>query len=233
MKTARHHNFYGRRRGKKLSKLKNDFLLNYLPTITPAGISYEENPKRNKLKIKEIFGYNCTVWLEIGFGGGEHLVSIAKKNKDIGIIGCEPYINGVAMVLPRLKEEKLSKVRIFMDDARILLEVLPDLSVARLFLLFPDPWPKIKHKERRFINKENLEILRRILRIDALIFIATDVREYAKHVLEVFNSTESFEWTAESARDWRTPWDDWQNTRYFNKASLSGKKSMFLIFKRI
>ena len=233
MRTAKHLNFYGRRRGKKLSKLQNYYIKNFLPDICVKGISYDENPDRHKVTAKKIFNENCPIWLEIGFGGGEHLLSIAKKNRNIGIIGCEPYLNGVAMFLPRLAEEKLSKVKVFMDDARILLEVLPDVSISKLFLLFPDPWPKNRHKQRRFINVENLKVFERILKIDALIYIATDVNSYVKHVLEMFNNHSGFDWVADSADDWRNSWEDWENTRYFSKAKLSGRQITFLIFKRI
>ena len=233
MKTGKYLNYYGRRRGKKLSKVQNDYMTNYLPKVTPKNISWHENPDRKKLKIEEIFGETCAVWLEIGFGGGEHLLSIARKNRNIGIIGCEPYRNGVAMMLPRLAKENLSKVKVYMDDARILFEVLPNFSIAKIFLLFPDPWPKLRHKQRRFINKENLEAFKRILSVNALIHIATDVNEYARHVLETFNNDESFEWVAESANDWRNPWKDWEQTRYSNKASLYGRNTIFMIFKRL
>ena len=161
------------------------------------------------------------------------MLSIAKKNSNIGIIGCEPYRNGVAMLLPRLSKANLNKVRVFMDDARILLEVLPDASITKLFLLFPDPWPKTRHKQRRFINKENLEILKRVLKTDALIYIATDVNDYTKHVLQIFNNEDNFEWQADSASDWRNPWTDWENTRYFSKAKLSGRKTTFMIFRKL
>ncbi len=233
MTTVKQLNFYGRRRGKKLSKIQSNYIKTYLPKISLAGISYSDNPTRCKIKIKEVFGNRCQVWLEIGFGGGEHLLSIAKKNQDVGIIGCEPYLNGVAMLLPRLANENLKKVRIFMDDARILLEVLPDSSISKLFLLFPDPWPKKRHKQRRFINKNNLENFKRILKIGSLIYIATDVNEYVRHALETFKNEDAFVWMAESASDWRNPWEDWENTRYHAKAETSGKKTTFLIFKRI
>lgn len=233
MRNAKHLNFYGRRRGKKISKIQNYYISTFLPKVSLLGASYNENPNRKKLSLKEIFGEECAVWLEIGFGGGEHLLSIAKKNKKIGIIGCEPYLNGVAMFLPRLVKENLGRVRVFMDDARILFEVLPDLSISKLFLLFPDPWPKTRHKRRRFINRENIKIFERILKLDGLIYIATDVNEYAKHVLENFNNQAGFEWLAETASDWRNPWKDWEETRYFSKAKRSGRKTTFMIFRKI
>lgn len=232
MRTARNLNFYGRRRGKKLSKIQEQYIEKFLPKISLGGVSYDENPKRNLVSLEQIFGKKISVWLEIGFGGGEHLLSIAKRNSDIGIIGCEPYVNGVAMLLPRLAKENLTNVKVFPDDARILLEVLPDLSIAKLFLLFPDPWPKSRHKKRRFVNEENLKMIKRVLKVNSLIYIATDVDAYARHVLQIFNNEDDFEWVAETAEDWRKPWADWQNTRYFAKAGLSKRKSIFLIFRK-
>ena len=232
IETNHHFNFYGRRRGKTLSDRQKHFIANYLPIITPGGISYHENPKREKINLKEVFDKDYPLWLEIGFGGGEHFLSLAKQNKNVGFIGCEPYLNGVAMLLPRLAKEKLNNVKIFMDDARILFEVLPDSSVEKLFLLFPDPWPKLRHKQRRFISKKNIEFFKRILKRQGLLYIATDVDGYVKHVLESFSSDINFTWEAELADDWRQPWKDWVHTRYYKKAKLSGRKITFLIFKR-
>ena len=233
MRIGKHFNFYGRKRGKKLSKLQEHYILTYLPKIALDKVSFGENPNRSKLELTEIFDENYPICLEIGFGGGEHLLSIAKKNKNVGFIGCEPYINGVAMLLPRLFKEDLKNVRIYMGDARMLFEVLPDCSITNLFLLFPDPWPKARHKKRRFISKENLNVLKRVLKLDGLIFIATDVGDYAKHVLETFNQAGNFEWLAESANDWRHPWKDWERTRYYLKAEKSGRETIFLTFRKV
>ena len=233
MKIMDKFNFYGRRRGKKLSRTQTKFVEEYLPKISLSGISYEENPNRNKIQIEGIFGEECPVWIEIGFGGGEHLISVAKKNRHVGIIGCEPYLNGVAMFLPKLAKEKLHKVRVFMDDARLLCEVLPNFSISKLFLLFPDPWPKKRHARRRFINKQNIDMFKRILKRGALIYISTDVNSYVRHVLEIFTGDSDFEWEVRCASDWRNPWKDWENTRYFSKAAIAGRKTTFLVFKRV
>jgi tRNA (guanine-N7-)-methyltransferase len=226
-------NFYGRKRGKKLSNRQKKYLEEYLPSIIPAGVSYEENPERTKINLKNVFGRECQAWIEVGFGGGEHLLSIAKNNITTGIIGCEPYLNGVAMVLPRLAESNLSNVKVYVDDARILLGVIPNRSISKFFLLFPDPWPKIRHHQRRFINVENIEILKRVLKRDGLLYIATDVNDYVRHVLEHFCVESGFEWIAESVKDWRCPWEHWINTRYYDKAISAGRKITFLIFRRI
>lgn len=160
------------------------------------------------------------------------MLSLAKENKNNSFIGCEPYLNGVAMLLPRLAKENLTNVKIFMDDARMLFEVLPDASVEKLFLLFPDPWPKLKHKQRRFISKKNIEFFKKILKSEGLVYIATDVEEYTRHVLETFKNDNNFSWEAKSANDWRKPWKNWVSTRYYEKAKLAGRKITFLIFKR-
>ena len=225
-------NFFGRRRGKKLSERQKDYILNYLPTVSLSGITDYENPKREKVNLKEIIHDDNPIWLEIGFGGGEHLLSLAKGNKNINFIGCEPYLNGVAMLLPRLARENLSNVKIFMDDARMLFEVLPDSSIEKLFLLFPDPWPKLRHKQRRFVSNKNVEYFKKILKTEGLVYIATDVEEYAIHVLKTFNSNIDFSWEANLADDWHQPWKDWVSTRYCEKAKLAGRKIKFLIFKR-
>ena len=226
-------NFYGRRRGKKISSLQRNHLDKFLPAITPLGIDYEENPNRKKISFIEIFGSDCPVWIEVGFGGGEHLLSIAKENRDVGFIGCEPYINGVAMFLPKLLSSNLSNVRVIMDDARILFEVVPNSSVSKLFLLFPDPWPKRRHNRRRFINTESLKTLKRILKSDGLLYVATDVDEYVRHVLEKLCVEKEFEWIADGPDDWRKPWRGWKSTRYAEKATSLGKKITYLIFRRI
>ena len=136
------------------------------------------------------------------------------------------------MLLPRLAKEELTNVKIFLDDARILLEVLPDASVEKIFLLFPDPWPKLRHQRRRFISKKNLKVCKRVLKSGGFIYIATDVEEYKRHILESFNNDTNFTWEANSAGDWRQPWKDWVDTRYYEKAKLFGRKSTFFIFKR-
>ena len=227
------YNFYGRKHGKKLSKLQKHYITEFLPAIAPIGVSYAENPNREKISFSNIFGADCPVWIEVGFGGGEHLLSIAEKNTDIGFIGCEPYRNGVAKLLPKLFLAKLTNVRILMDDARILFDVIPAGSVSKIFILFPDPWPKQRHSARRFINPESIRNMRRILKRNGLLYVATDAMLYVRHVLENVFKEEGFEWSAEHPEDWRKPWPGWQQTRYCKKAILDGKKITYLVFRRI
>ncbi len=226
-------NFYGRRRGKKISGLKKRLIEDFLPSVSVSGIGYKENPNREYISFFKIFGSHCPVWIEVGFGGGEHLLSIAQGNTNVGFIGCEPYLNGMAMFLSKLHNSKLSNVRVIMDDARILFDVTPTSSISKLFLLFPDPWPKRRHADRRFINKNNIKVLKRIIRSGGILHIATDVDMYVKHVLETFLDENEFEWLAERPKDWKLPWPGWKSTRYEEKAINSGKRVTYLTFRRL
>jgi tRNA (guanine-N7-)-methyltransferase len=172
------------------------------------------------------------VWLEVGFGRGEHLASQAKHNPDIGMIGCEPFINGVAGLLQKVDEEGLKNVRILHDDARLLLKALPDASISRFFLLFPDPWPKTRHHKRRFVSPENLGHLARVLKDDAEFRFGTDHMDYCRWTLVHLLAHPGFEWTAEGPDDWRVRPADWPPTRYESKALNKGLRSAYLTFRR-
>ncbi len=173
------------------------------------------------------------VWLEIGFGGGEHLVAQAVANPGIGLIGCEAYLDGVASLVRAVTERQLGNVRIFADDARVLIDSLEAASVERVFLLFPDPWPKTRHHKRRFVSAENLDALARILRDGGRLKIATDHGGYCRWILAHLLAHPGFEWTARTARDWRVRSPDWPGTRYEAKARRQGRTSTYLTFVRI
>jgi tRNA (guanine-N7-)-methyltransferase len=172
------------------------------------------------------------IWLEIGFGSGEHLVEQARRHPEIGFIGSEVFVNGVAALLGHVERLRLSNVRIFDDDARLLLTSLPEASVGRLFLLFPDPWPKARHAKRRFIGPGNLPILAQRLADGAELRIATDDPGYARWTLQHLVGREEFSWLASRAADWRDPPDDWVETRYQRKAMAAGRRPVFLRFER-
>ncbi len=157
------------------------------------------------------------VWLEIGFGGGEHLVAQARQNPQAGLIGCEPFIEGVAKALSAIEAEGLANVRLHPGDVRDLLDVLAPASLDRVFILFPDPWPKKRHHKRRLIQPELLEALHRALGPGAPVRFATDVNSYADEALARFLAHGGFEWTAECAEDWRTAPADHVTTRYEHK----------------
>ncbi|MEE2774897.1 MAG: tRNA (guanosine(46)-N7)-methyltransferase TrmB [Pseudomonadota bacterium] len=223
---------YGRRRGKGFSKRKHFLLSEILPRMAPKGVSNEENPFRKKIKFAEVFGRDCPVWVEVGFGGGEHLIHLARKYSNVGFIGCEPYENGVAKIVQSIFDKKISNVKVIMNDVRNFFSVTPDASVAKVFLLFPDPWPKKKHIKRRFIDDQNLESLRRILQPGGKFYLATDSNDYVRHSIAKIMCNNDFEWLANSRKDWVEPWDDWIDTRYFKKARRSGKVCTFLVFQR-
>ena len=151
-----HRNFYGRLKGKALKDSQKRYLEEDLAALSPGSVSWQSNPDRVPLDLNAVFG-GRPVWLEIGFGGGEHLVHQARANSDVGIIGAEPYINGVAMLLGKIRRAGVSNLAVHPGDARDLMDVLPPASIARAFLLYPDPWPKRRHHKRRLIKKEFID----------------------------------------------------------------------------
>jgi len=223
-------NFYGRRHGKTLRPSQQRLLAEELPRRLPGPVGREDNPARRPLDLATLFG-DRPVWLEIGFGGGEHLARQAARRPDVRFLGCEPFVNGVAMLLSRLKGEGLPNVAIHPGDARDLLEVLPPASIGRAFLLYPDPWPKKKHHRRRFVTPEHLAPLARVLAPGAQLRIATDIPDYVRQTLEQV-PRQGFGWMAERPCDWRAPWDDWQPTRYEIKALREGRRPHYLTFRR-
>ena len=171
------------------------------------------------------------VWLKIGFGGGEHLVHQAVTHRDIGIIGCEPYINGVAMLLGKIRAADTDNIAVHPGDARDIFDVLPEASISRAFLLYPDPWPKKRHHRRRFVTPEHLDPLARVLKPGAMLRVATDIPDYVRQAL-IQVPRHGFTWTAEGPADWRVPWDDWLSTRYEQKALREGRTPHYLTFRR-
>ncbi|WP_422074244.1 tRNA (guanine(46)-N(7))-methyltransferase TrmB [Tranquillimonas rosea] len=224
-------NFYGRRKGKGLRPGQKEALDTELLELSPGPVDWDENPARTPLDLHALFG-GKPVWLEIGFGGGEHMVHQAAANPDAGIIGCEPYINGVAMLLSKIRKADVGNVAIHPGDVRDLFDVLPEGSIDRAFLLYPDPWPKKKHHRRRFVTPEHLEPLSRVLRPGAELRVATDIPDYVRQTLEQV-PRHGFRWLAEGPDDWRHPWDDWLSTRYEQKALREGRVPHYLTFRRI
>lgn len=173
------------------------------------------------------------VWLEIGFGAGEHLLAQARRHPDVGFIGCEPYFNGVAALLPAIAEERLQSIRIFPDDARRLLPALAPASLGRVFVLFPDPWPKARHHERRLIGPPTIRDLARALRPGGELRLASDHPGYIRWMLEHLTREPSpFLWLARRPADWRTRPEDGHVTRYEEKALQRGAACAYLRFMR-
>lgn len=208
-----HEKFYGRRKGQKMSARKHRLLDEVLPRV---AIAPEDT---GPLDPNTLFDFSpAEIWFEVGFGKGEHLAWQAKRNPDIGFIGCEPFLNGVAGLLTKIHEEGLKNVRILADDARLLMDRMPDHCLDRAFLLHPDPWPKARHARRRFVSPENLDRLSRLLKPGAEFRISTDHETYKAWVMLQMQSRADFSWQARTAEDWRTPHADWPGTRYEAKA---------------
>ncbi|MFV2051556.1 tRNA (guanine(46)-N(7))-methyltransferase TrmB [Aliiroseovarius sp. YM-037] len=223
-------NFYGRRKGKGLRDSQKEYLDKDLLALSPGAVDWDVNPERKPLDLKGLFG-GRPVWLEIGFGGGEHMVHQAAQNPDVGIIGCEPYINGVAMLLGKIRKAGVENVAIHPGDVRDMFDVLPDGSIDRAFLLYPDPWPKKRHHRRRFVTPEHLEPLSRVLTPGAIFRVATDIPDYVRQTLEEVPG-QGFEWLAEGPGDWCNPWDDWLSTRYEQKALREDRVPHYLTFRK-
>ncbi|NKX43235.1 tRNA (guanine(46)-N(7))-methyltransferase TrmB [Roseicyclus persicicus] len=225
-----HRNFYGRRRGKHLRESQEGYLAEDLAALSPGPVDWDANPDRRALDLAALFG-GREVWVEVGFGGGEHMVHQAGLNPQVGIIGCEPYINGVAMLLGKIRRAGVTNLRVHPGDVRDLFDVLPDASVGKAFLLYPDPWPKKKHHRRRFVTPEHLEPLARVLKPGAEFRVATDIPDYVRQTLEEVPRA-GFDWLAEGPEDWRRPWGDWIPTRYEQKALREGRVPHYLTFRR-
>ncbi len=223
-------NFYGRRKGHNLKPSQQRHLDEDLARLSPGPVGWAENPHRAPLDLAAIFG-DRPVWLEIGFGGGEHLVHQAAAHPETGFIGAEPYLNGVAMLLGKIRAAGLSNLRVHPGDVRDLFDVLPDASIDRAFLLYPDPWPKARHHRRRFVTPEHLVPLARVLHPGAILRIATDIPDYARQSLQEVPRA-GFDWLARRPRDWRRPWEDWRSTRYEQKALRAGRRPHYLTFRR-
>ena len=225
-----HRNFYGRLKGKSLKQSQKIYLAEDLDALSPGAVDWASNPDRNPLDLAALFG-GGPVWLEIGFGGGEHLVHQAAQNPDVGIIGAEPYINGVAMLLGKIRRAGVDNLAVHPGDARDLMDVLPDASISRAFLLYPDPWPKARHHRRRFVTPEHLLPLARVMQRGAILRVATDIPDYVRQTLEEVPRA-GFEWLAARPADWREPWADWLSTRYEQKALREGRVPHYLTFRR-
>lgn len=223
-------NFYGRIRGKTLRPKQEEYLQEDLDKLSPGPVDWEENPDRTPLDLRGVFG-DAPVWLEIGFGGGELLVHQAVQNPGVGLIGAEPFINVVAMLLGKIRDAGVQNLRVYPGDVRNLFDVLPDQSVSKAFLLYPDPWPKKKHHRRRFVTAEHLEPLHRVLKPGTEFRVATDIPDYVRQTL-VEVPKAGFEWLAERPADWREPWADWHSTRYEQKALRAGRVPHYLTFRR-
>jgi tRNA (guanine-N7-)-methyltransferase len=220
--------FYGRRSGKTLKAHQRDWLNSDLAALVPAGIAVRENPQRHPIDPGAIFGDARPLWLEIGFGAGEHLVAMAAANPAVGLIGAEPFVNGVAVLLGKLRAAGVGNVALYPGDVRDLFEVLPAASIARAWLNYPDPWPKRRHRERRFVNAQTLALLARVMQPGAELRLATDIADYAAHARRTVPAA-GFAPQSDGA----DPWDGWVRTRYEAKALREGRAPQYLVWRRL
>ena len=241
MEEARRRTLHGRRRGKKLRAGQQSLLDTLLPRLEVAlpaePIVTPDNEVAEsaaKIDLAQAFGGTLPadgVWLEVGFGAGEHLVWQAEQHPNVSLIGCEPYINGVAKCLAHIERTGVSNIRLFTDDARFVMQALPPRCLSRAFVLFPDPWPKTRHHKRRFVQRSNLDVLARLMKQGAELRLATDDPSYLPWMVEHACRHPDFDWLAESPADWRSRPADWPPTRYEQKM-LAGHKPVFLRLRR-
>lgn len=218
---------YGRRRGRRLRPGREQLLHDILPKVEVTLSDVSSTPT-------SLFESSVhDLWLEIGFGSGEHLAAQAVTHPKVGIIGCEPYRNGVAALLARIKGNDLKNIKIYPDDARVLLNALPSCSIGRAFVLFPDPWPKARHHRRRIINSELLLTLAHILKPGGELRLASDNMEYVRRMLYCTLDHGGYEWLARRPEDWCQRPTDWPPTRYEMKAHERGAPCVFLHFRRL
>lgn len=230
--------FYGRRKGKPIKESRQHLLDGLLPKVALQQTSAGE-----KMDVRSVFGITPReVWLEIGFGGGEHVAELAKRCPEVGIIGAEPFINGVASLLAHLNGSHMKQainadlepgradnVRIWADDIRPLFPSFPDSCFERIYLLYPDPWPKARHAERRFINQRNIPELARMISDTGVLYLATDVADYAAWAEEQMALSDLF---YQANPDKTQPPADWIPTRYEKKGLAAGRKPTYLIFHK-
>ena len=220
--------FFGRRKGKALRAAQAERFETLLPKLAVDLTRPAPQP------LCALFPVPVTdITLEIGFGGGEHLIHRASEVPDTGFIGVEPFVNGMAKALAAIEEKGLENIRLYNDDAIDLLDWLPEASIDRAYLLYPDPWPKKRHWKRRFVGPDNLDRLARVLKPGAQFRFASDIDTYVDWTLRHLATHSAFEWTAERASDWRDPWEGWPGTRYEAKAIREGRRGYYLTFRRV
>lgn len=230
-------NFFGRRQGRRIRKAKSALLETFLPKVTLDT----QNPLHFGISPEKVY-------LEIGFGDGGHLAAQSSNNPNIAFIGAEVFKNGIANLLTlmtgvtegedivediKLLPTRTDNVRVYSDDMRCLFPLIPDASIDMVFLLFPDPWPKKRHADRRFVNKDNLQQIARVLKKGGILRVATDHKVYKAWTLRQLHEDTNFVWTAMCGNDWKFEPSGWVQTKYQRKAIREGRKAVFLDFAKI
>lgn len=219
-------NLYGRRTDKPLRARQARLMRELLPTMATP------DPCVAPIDPRELFPDARETWFEIGFGGGEHLAAQAGANPDIGFIGAEPFLNGVAKLLAKIEDEDLQNIRLHFGDARPLMETMPDSALSKIFVLHPDPWPKKRHHKRRMVSPWFFSEASRVLRSGGELRVASDIADYVRWTLMHARQAHAFSWTARSSADWKCRPPDWPQTRYEAKARRAGRPPTYLIFSR-
>lgn len=220
---------FGRNRGRSLRPYQQSLVDELLPKLSPAYVHGEEGDAVIRDWVKTLpFSQYKHLALEIGFGGGEHLLAQAAHNPDTLFVGCEPFINGVAKCLAGIDQQKLTNISLATYDARRIIQALPDGILDSAFILFPDPWPKARHNKRRLVNQETLALLARAHKKDGRLLIATDHEDYKAWILEQLAASPHYTWTAREKADWATPPADWTQTKYQRKTTAEGRDPLFI-----
>ncbi len=217
---------FGRVRGRKLRVTKQSLVETLLPKIAlvmPVETGIHAAKSANIGTWIPAFAGMTNIYLEIGFGQGEHLAMQAEKHPYVGFIGCEPFVNGIGQLLKHMDEKKLENIRIYTGDGRDVIDALPEASIGKCFILFPDPWPKARHHKRRLIHHEFLAALARVIKPNGELLIATDHEDYLTWILEQLQTQQDFIWTATQKSDWLSPPEDWVTTKYQAKAIREGR----------
>jgi tRNA (guanine-N7-)-methyltransferase len=222
-----HGSFFGRRKGHKLRARQTDLIEHLLPRLAldiantaPPDLAGLFDPPSGDVR------------LEIGFGGGEHLIAEARAYPNLGFIGCEPYVNGMAKILAQIEVHNIGNIRLFAGDAAELLAWAPKQSLARIDLIHPDPWPKRRHWKRRFVQDTTVAAMARVIKPDGEFRFVCDIDDYVAWTLAHLVRAPEFVWTAERADDWRQPWPDYTMTRYGRKAEREGRRAAYLRFRK-
>jgi tRNA (guanine-N7-)-methyltransferase len=219
--------FFGRRKGHPLKPRQAALFDTLLPRVAL------DPSKPAPADLRMLFGDVDDVRLEIGFGGAEHLIAQAQAHPRSGFIGSDAFVNATAKALAAIDDNRLGNIRLHVGDASALIDWLPAGGLARIDLLYPDPWPKRRHWKRRFIQDDSLKRLARILATAGELRFATDIADYAAHALARVLHSKDFIWTAEVAADWRKAWPDFSSTRYEAKAIREGRTPAYFIFRRV
>jgi tRNA (guanine-N7-)-methyltransferase len=219
--------FFGRRKGHKLRAHQADLIEHLLPHLAldisdpgPADLATLFDPAVESVR------------LEIGFGGGEHLVAEALGLPRVGFIGCEPYVNGMAKILSAIEAHNIGNIKLFAGDAAELLAWTPAQALDRIDLIHPDPWPKRRHWKRRFVQDATVAAMARVLKSSGEFRFVCDIDDYVAWTLQHLARSPDFFWMAERADDWRQPWDGYTMTRYGRKAVREGRRAAYLRFRR-